>query len=592
MRSDYSIRKQSGGRLQSMQKPAAAPSRSTSRLQSLVTKPPAAAPLKKTMHMRGTYKVGGRPARTVRVRSDGGKFHPDAMSGALERLTTRKAKIRRTRQTKRRKKDSIESRLQIPSLQDYMKLYQPLDSSVCPPSLLNQVERCRLAVAPDEDRLSGRATPLAFRVAPTLASLKPAASATVLKKAVLQKTLSRGAVRVRKVPKPPPRETEGRASPAESPAARMRRLRDERIAEDDALDEDDEDDDDETNFESFREEASFDEGDEDGGDEDGGDDDDSVVVTKEASLQQPSLASTYANLDLSQPSLGESSPSSVYGFYATVDRLGGSRASSASSSSSSRSTPRRRRRGGPRSHEADLDRRYVFAEWDEPDFPLTWGGSSARKTPGQILTQGDQEDKQRNLLQWLRVHGKAEGLEADLKWLRMLQFWFAALDEDGSGGISIAELEQSLTAIGLVRSHEELVNLVAEYDSDGTGNLGFREFVEVLVNVSETPSNPIARFFDATSSLGEPTELSFPSLCVSYARKRQMQQMLDTAKSDEHNARSKERELKEQIRIKEERERLVLKKASERAHRLAKAANILGLVEAPSTPRADPGQGL
>jgi len=592
MRSDYSIRKQSGGRLQSMQKPAAAPSRSTSRLQSLVTKPPAAAPLKKTMHMRGTYKVGGRPARTVRVRSDGGKFHPDAMSGALERLTTRKAKIRRTRQTKRRKKDSIESRLQIPSLQDYMKLYQPLDSSVCPPSLLNQVERCRLAVAPDEDRLSGRATPLAFRVAPTLASLKPAAPATVLKKAVLQKTLSRGAVRVRKVPKPPPRETEGRASPAESPAARMRRLRDERIAEDDALDEDDEDDDDETNFESFREEASFDEGDEDGGDEDGGDDDDSVVVTKEASLQQPSLASTYANLDLSQPSLGESSPSSVYGFYATVDRLGGSRASSASSSSSSRSTPRRRRRGGPRSHEADLDRRYVFAEWDEPDFPLTWGGSSARKTPGQILTQGDQEDKQRNLLQWLRVHGKAEGLEADLKWLRMLQFWFAALDEDGSGGISIAELEQSLTAIGLVRSHEELVNLVAEYDSDGTGNLGFREFVEVLVNVSETPSNPIARFFDATSSLGEPTELSFPSLCVSYARKRQMQQMLDTAKSDEHNARSKERELKEQIRIKEERERLVLKKASERAHRLAKAANILGLVETPSTPRADPGQGL
>ncbi|KAH8092359.1 Ca2-binding protein [Aureococcus anophagefferens] len=589
MRSDYSIRKQSGGRLQSMQKPAAAPSRSTSRLQSLVTKPPAAAPLKKTMHMRGTYKVGGRPARTVRVRSDGGKFHPDAMSGALERLTTRKAKIRRTRQTKRRKKDSIESRLQIPSLQDYMKLYQPLDSSVCPPSLLNQVERCRLAVAPTRTGSAARAPRV--RVAQTLASLKPAAPATVLKKAVLQKTLSRGAVRVHKVPKPPPRETEGRASPAESPAARMRRLRDERIAEDDALDEDDEDDDDETNFESFREEASFDEGDEDGGD-DGGGGDDSVVVTKEASLQQPSLASTYANLDLSQPSLGESSPSSVYGFYATVDRLGGSRASSASSSSSSRSTPRRRRRGGPRSHEADLDRRYVFAEWDEPDFPLTWGGSSARKTPRQILTQGDQEDKQRNLLQWLRVHGKAEGLEADLKWLRMLQFWFAALDEDGSGGISIAELEQSLTAIGLVRSHEELVNLVAEYDSDGTGNLGFREFVEVLVNVSETPSNPIARFFDATSSLGEPTELSFPSLCVSYARKRQMQQMLDTAKSDEHNARSKERELKEQIRIKEERERLVLKKASERAHRLAKAANILGLVEAPSTPRADPGQGL
>ena len=146
---------------------------------------------------------------------------------------------------------------------------------------------------------------------------------------------------------------------------------------------------------------------------------------------------------------------------------------------------------------------------------------SARKTPRQILTQGDQEDKQRNLLQWLRVHGKAEGLEADLKWLRMLQFWFAALDEDGSGGISIAELEQSLTAIGLVRSHEELVNLVAEYDSDGTGNLGFREFVEVLVNVSETPSNPIARFFDATSSLGEPTELSWElqhDLCAAAGR--------------------------------------------------------------------------
>ena len=114
----------------------------------------------------------------------------------------------------------------------------------------------------------------------------------------------------------------------------------------------------------------------------------------------------------------------------------------------------------------------------------------------------------------------------------------------------------------------------------------------MLVNVSETPSNPIARFFDATSSLGEPTELSFPSLCVSYARKRQMQQMLDTAQSDDHDARTKERELKEQIRIKEERERLVLKKASERAHRLAQAANILGIVQPPPSPQGGPKRPL
>ena len=104
-----------------------------------------------------------------------------------------------------------------------------------------------------------------------------------------------------------------------------------------------------------------------------------------------------------------------------------------------------------------------------------------------------------------------------------------------------------------------------------------------LMNVSETPSNPIARFFDATSSLG-PTELSFPSLCVSYARKRQMQQMLDTVHDDvAYSHVRKERELKEQIKIAQERERGVLRAAKERAHRLAQAANMLGLVPPPKS---------
>ena len=171
----------------------------------------------------------------------------------------------------------------------------------------------------------------------------------------------------------------------------------------------------------------------------------------------------------------------------------------------------------------------------------------------------------------------------------MLQVWFSALDEDGSGGISIAELEQSLTAIGLVHSHEELVNLVAQYDAGGTGNLGFREFVEVLVNVSETPSNPIARFFDATSSLG-PTELSFPSLCVSYARKRQMQQMLDTVSDVSYAHVRRERERKEALRATRDRKRA--EHARSRRRHLAQAASLMGLTLLDQAPpaKAPPGR--
>ena len=81
-------------------------------------------------------------------------FHPVAVSGAsLERLNQRQKNMKKKssgtirgggrtiRATRKRKVGTVESRLQIPSLQDYMKLYQPLDSSVCPQALLNQVER-------------------------------------------------------------------------------------------------------------------------------------------------------------------------------------------------------------------------------------------------------------------------------------------------------------------------------------------------------------------------------------------------------------------------------------------------------------------
>ena len=60
------------------------------------------------------------------------------------------------------------------------------------------------------------------------------------------------------------------------------------------------------------------------------------------------------------------------------------------------------------------------------------------------------------------------------------RLWFEALDFDGSGEISVAELKKPLIAMGFAKSVREVQDLVDSVDDDGSGEIGFEEFLQVL----------------------------------------------------------------------------------------------------------------
>lgn len=47
--------------------------------------------------------------------------------------------------------------------------------------------------------------------------------------------------------------------------------------------------------------------------------------------------------------------------------------------------------------------------------------------------------------------------------------WFDLLDGDGSGEISVEDLQDPLLSMGLLESREEISRLIAAFDHDGSG---------------------------------------------------------------------------------------------------------------------------
>ena len=102
--------------------------------------------------------------------------------------------------------------------------------------------------------------------------------------------------------------------------------------------------------------------------------------------------------------------------------------------------------------------------------------------------------------------------------------WFDFIDTDKSGEISAEELQDPLIAIGVAKDRDAVRALIAKVDKDGSGEIGFQEFVDVVEGKYDqkgTP-NPISRLYTALSagSLGQgANDADFNlSRCVSRAR--------------------------------------------------------------------------
>jgi calmodulin len=59
---------------------------------------------------------------------------------------------------------------------------------------------------------------------------------------------------------------------------------------------------------------------------------------------------------------------------------------------------------------------------------------------------------------------------------------FALFDKDGDGCITVKELGTVMKSLGLNPTDEELADLVRDIDTDGNGQIEFKEFLSLMVN--------------------------------------------------------------------------------------------------------------
>lgn len=81
---------------------------------------------------------------------------------------------------------------------------------------------------------------------------------------------------------------------------------------------------------------------------------------------------------------------------------------------------------------------------------------------------------------WLTKHAKQPRFQFSGEQKRMLRQWFDALDSDGSGKISVEELEDPMLSIGIVSDTREIAQIVSKLDKDANGQIDFQEFVDFL----------------------------------------------------------------------------------------------------------------
>ncbi|KAJ0395676.1 hypothetical protein ATCC90586_003670 [Pythium insidiosum] len=82
--------------------------------------------------------------------------------------------------------------------------------------------------------------------------------------------------------------------------------------------------------------------------------------------------------------------------------------------------------------------------------------------------------------EWLERRKMRRRFEFTAEQKRMLRQWFDALDADGSGKISVEELEDPMLSIGIVSDRNEIRKIVGHLDKDANGLIDFREFVDFL----------------------------------------------------------------------------------------------------------------
>ncbi|GLI60317.1 hypothetical protein VaNZ11_002433, partial [Volvox africanus] len=133
---------------------------------------------------------------------------------------------------------------------------------------------------------------------------------------------------------------------------------------------------------------------------------------------------------------------------------------------------------------------------------------------------------------WLRKHGKGVKPKLSDEQKQQMKECFELMDQDGSGAIDAEELGAAFKLLGIRMKRTELAQLLAEVDHDGSGEVEYPEFLEIMTVTLQR----LAEEDDCDKNEGQekcgPSEhkqgmVPFGLMATAYRRKRLMEGIIN-----------------------------------------------------------------
>ncbi|KAG2496580.1 hypothetical protein HYH03_005402 [Edaphochlamys debaryana] len=121
---------------------------------------------------------------------------------------------------------------------------------------------------------------------------------------------------------------------------------------------------------------------------------------------------------------------------------------------------------------------------------------------------------------WLRKHGKGIKPKLSDDQKQQLKECFELMDQDGSGAIDAEELGAAFKLLGIRMKRSELAALLAEVDHDGSGEVEYPEFLEIMTVT-------LQRLSEEEDSEKNEGQVPFALMATAYRRKRLMEGIIN-----------------------------------------------------------------